>query len=301
VNTIKPIPTGLYTEQVPIWVISVQRKDTLAIEKYTMFSRELPDYFHCFLHQWTKVWISKIEKEPIVFGRASGKSRTLRLKKVRVTNGARNRDHEHVFIRLADETTVTCGRTGISFKVTLPSQVGTNLVTVHPLSLATNCLDLLAQCSRHGVLAHTRYERQVLAGMAITLMRAKHLVRVKDPVKANLFLQNASPSSLTMLLQYVGSLSSSIGLPSMSLEDTRENAHIAAWDKTLPENTGRTSAEVLIHNWIRDCKAARTANTARKPNRQELRVSRYIAKPMLIHWRRKHWQTRQHLVQSNMQ
>jgi len=96
--------------------------------------------------------------------------------------------------------------------------------------------------------------------MLIAILGSHGLVACKDTAIANLYLQRCSGPTLSLLLTYLAALRTYVGLPALSLNDVayRISETHKSYAIALPENAGRESAEILLLNYLRDLKAARS-------------------------------------------
>jgi hypothetical protein len=268
----------MYIESPRRYQITTIGKNGL-FESATVF--EVPEFLHCLAHQWLHYSVTPIDASPEIFGigkTARDIAKSASIKTVQV----KHREHESLQIFLCPQTTVTCQETGISYRVELPSQAGTNLVMSHPLAIAENAMRLIKQTARLGKPLTSVYEKQILAGMLLTLLRSNGLLRCKDAVKANLYLQNASAETLASVCNSIAGLSSVIGLPSLSLLDVEVNFSIMLWEQTIPENAKRASAEVLLHNYLRDLQHARDGKKEKREERQRKTKSiKIVSNPVI--------------------
>lgn len=269
----------IYSEHVNnvVYLVSVSGKGKDILE--TAICSEVPhDLLEAFSHQWNYKSIRKIVQYPLIFGQApqNNKQKNASPKIARIVR--KNRQHERAHIILDRETTTTCTETGISYTVRLPTLYGTHLTTLHPLARIENCLELIRQCAMHGVYLNARYERQVLAGMLITILRNRGLLRCKDNIAGNLFLQRARGNILSLALNFLSELTSWRGFPSFSLLDVqRQELDLKLRNGgTDNPNAAKSLVELQILNWIRDCEAVqesvKKADEVQKRKAKSIRV-----------------------------
>jgi hypothetical protein len=260
-------------------------------------NEELPDFLHCFLAASSKIdpnTPAYMELKPTkqTYGEAFGVSNQWdslsvqftdikqpeEKREIRKLNGV----HHHTqhaacgIVLLASEVAVTCKESGISFSVRMQSTYKTNLEWLHPFSIASNVAIELRKCKAHGFFPHQRFSKNEISGMLITLLRSKGLLKAKDFVQANLYLMQASNATLSLLLDYVSSINSTVGMPSISLFDLRIASQAHDW--ILGENSGKPHAEVHLLNWKRDAEAAAAAFSRSK----RVASSEWQAKPKSV-------------------
>lgn len=237
--------------------------ETLEIEQDELgYLRSMLDIFR---HQWKDLYLAAIDQD---YGNVPATWK--RLPEFQKLNGVhQHTQHSAIKIFLANETAITCRETGISASIKLGSQYGTHLEWLHPFSIYENVNRQLRQVRAFGKLPHQHFNRNELAGILISVLKHRKLLRAKDFISANLYLQKASDHTLSLLINFAESLSgnSEARLPSLSLLDVRVSSGAA--DYVLSENLGKTHAEIQLLNWRRDVIAAQENFSRSKTAPQE--------------------------------
>lgn len=191
----------------------------------------------------------------------------------------RNTEHEQAGILIHEECIVTCEETGISFPVRLPMPLRTyralNLPTVHPLSFPDNVRSLMYHYSKAGIPIERELERQVLAGIFLSVLRSKGLLVCRDAQKANAFLQAASLNTLGYAIRwfyYKTSVQGFVGL-SMDMADSSRLQERLAYSGIPESQWAEKLAETFIWNYIKACSgeslAEEQAHITLQPSRKD--------------------------------
>jgi hypothetical protein len=122
-------------------------------------------------------------------------------------------------LNLNTHGTCICEETGISYLVDLPCPFETILTLVHPLAYFHNVQEMIRKYQRHGIPI-TGLERQVLAGMLITILKHKDWITCKDAISANKRLQQVNKRTLGYAIWYFYKSQERFNLPKFNILDT---------------------------------------------------------------------------------
>lgn len=240
--------------------LKARRKADKVLETYC-FNDGIPFYFARYLGLWSKERWDLVTVYNNGVNPASYTAQELTAA-ANIVRRKRNREHEHCYIVLHEENTVTCEETGISFTCRLPipaqSQAApaANLSTLHPLSSFIVVEDVIRRYYKTGIRLEAELDSQVLAGMLITILKHKGLLFCKDYVKANLYLQAATPATLSYAVRYFHNLPSTLGMVglALNLEDRQVIRNILKRSGLSEQQQAQQQAEVQLLNYMKAVK-----------------------------------------------
>lgn len=185
----------------------------------------------------------------------------------------RNREHERMYVMLADACNVTCTKTGISAAVRLATPLGMNLETLHPFAFFSNVAEQVRAYVKQGLHLEKHMERQVLAGMLITALRHHKLLRSNDFVSANIALQRAKSETLSYMVRFFVYAKSTKSMPALRLVPEALYDEVYIPTGMSKEACFADRVEIMLLNYMKLCRGEGEGETRHTSVEQRVKPS----------------------------